>query len=417
MSKKFMSLILVLCLISSVCAQPLSKTKAKKKVKKAVTQIISPTVAPAAKSAVDKTEPSKTEIDEDKDNTSDLREDVNAAVKDLKNQIESVKSDNSDAKVSGVIYMDYGAPLNNGISQKGLGFDITRAYVNFKEKLGSDASVRITLDAARFAANTTTGVIGSAATATSAAPLLDFLKYAYVEMPLMGMTARLGLQQTAWIDYDESVWNNRYIMKTLLDNEGVMSSSDFGIGATGLFTLPYMPEVQYMATLTNGAGYKSSETNDAKDIGVRLNSTVYSDDNIGKLTLAALLNMKDQLVPTTTNSHQAAAEVSFSNSDYGTAYAEYVKGNLSALPIEGSSVGGYLYPMPSMLPGVALIARADRYNSNTSKTDGSTVTLKTLYGVSYDYGKNIKFAIDEQTSQTGSAAVANIMYLNTQVTF
>ena len=434
--KKTVSMFLVLAFIASasmpLCAAPKKASPAKKPAKKIVKPVKKSVISkPAAKKVIEKK--NETNIEETgNENVSDVREEMNSSIADLKGQLDTVKQDNSDAKVSGVIFFAYSKPLSGVKAGTYNAFDLTRAYVNFKEKLSDDASMRITLDAARLTASSTftgspTTTKGSVTT-TPAQNLLDYVKYAYVEMPIKipsvlkvipySLTAKVGLQQTAWIDYDEGIQGTRYIMKTLLDNEGVMTSADFGVGATGAFTLPYLPEVQYIATLTNGAGYKSAETNPAKDLGIRLNSTVYSNDSIGNVAVAALLSMKDQFENVTTNTHQGALEVSLTNKDYGNAFAEYVKGTLGnpQLPIQGTSIGCLVYPSPSMLPGVAVVAREDYYDSNTSSS-GSTVINRTLYGMSYDYGKNIKFAVDVQNTTTGGGTTSSMLYVNNQVLF
>ncbi|MBI5701572.1 hypothetical protein HZC34_07030 [Candidatus Saganbacteria bacterium] len=239
-------LLMFVLVVSSYAAVPKKKTVAIKK-------------TPVKKEAIKK-ESVKVEVPEE-DKLADLKDDMNTAIADLKGQIDKVKQDNSDMKVSSTLFFRFQKYLSNGASTTPNNFDVERAYLDFKKKLDWGASARVTLDISRLDT-------AKVDTDKKSQHLFDYLKYAYVEMPInipsylqvvpVTLTAKLGLQHTVWIDWMDKVMELRYIAKTIVDNEGIMSSADFGIGATGKVAVLGVPEVEYHATLINGSGYKAA---------------------------------------------------------------------------------------------------------------------------------------------------------------
>jgi len=426
MLKRGMSAAFIFCFILSAAhaetaMQPKAKAAIAKRVRKAVTaKKAAPAVkvqqkaAPAASAPVSVIEtPAVQEED-----IASVKEEMNQAVTDLKNQLETVKQDNSDVKVSGELRFAWQKGMQN-VNIKD-NFDVTRAYLTFKKKLSGDANVRITLDVSRLTAASTGGVT----TTVSPQRLFDFLKYAYVELPLLqpsstqiipiSVTGKIGLQHNMWIDWVEHIWNNADVMKVFADNEGVMSSSDFGLGLTGKMTLPYLPnDVEYHTVMMNGTGYGAQETNSDKDWGLRLNTDVYTSDMLGTVTVGGYIYARNYLFNTNTSWAQtkktAGALVALKNDDYGNVYAEYLKGNGQ----DGYSIGGYLTPMPSVIK-LGVLARVDSYDPN-NLLGNPVLTNRTLYGIFYNFNKETKVALDVQSSQVGSAATQTIAYMHTDV--
>ncbi|MFA5098184.1 MAG: hypothetical protein WC490_06140 [Candidatus Margulisiibacteriota bacterium] len=338
---------------------------------------------------------------------SDLKEDLNLALAQLKGQIDKVASDNNDAKVSGEIRFAWTKGMQN-VSTKN-NFDISRAYVTVKKNLAGGAMARMTLDVSRISPST-----------NSPQTLFDYIKYAYVDIPVnvpaalqvipFSMTAKLGLQHNMWIDWADKAWDNAWMMKQFDDNESVMSSADFGLGAAGKFTLPYLSEIEYHATLMNGGGYKAAESDSAKDIGIRLNTTLFKDDNIGTVIAGGYINSKAGIINSgQNNTKQAAILLGFQNDQYGKGYIEYLKGT----KINGYSIGGYVFPAKSVVP-VALVARYDNYDPDTTVTS-SNDRVRSLIGAMYEYSKDIKLALDLQTYKSGSSAEQKTAYLHSVI--
>ena len=148
-------------------------------------------------------------------------------------------------------------------------FDVERAYLTFRMPAGDRASVRITADVFQ----------------NTAAPGDAFYrgwafraKYAYLQYEALrggsGLTAtaRLGMLQTVAIEHVESFWP-RWISRTAIELNGFFQSADLGL-ATQLGLPNKMGEIY--ATVTNGPGYSSRETDRFKDAAVRLTLTPFA---------------------------------------------------------------------------------------------------------------------------------------------
>ena len=436
-----MSFILILLLAATFAAiayaaekdtatvkKAVQKTAVKKTAKKkpAAAKKAPVVVKPAAAAPVVET-PAAAPADEEK--ISDLKDDMNKGFAALKNQIEAVKTDNSDAKVGGQLFFRWQKySLNGGTNVNN--FDVDRAYLDFKKKLDWGANIRVTLDVARLLTTTTVakGSAGEIVTANSSnQQFFDYLKYAYFEMPInvsalqvvpWEMTAKVGLQHTVWIDWADKILNLRYIAKSLLDNEGVMSSADFGLGAWGKVSLPGLPDIEYQGTVLNGTGYKAAESDSKKAYAMRVNTTAYDAGDNGKVIVGAMVNvdgMNTSFDPST-STKQGALELAYKH-DLGAANFEYVTGSKSGAKINGTSLGGIFNVGTALnfLPNLNLFARVDNYDPNTNVANNEI--SRTFYGVTYDWGKDIKLALDQQTAQTGSGATTSILYLHTAVTF
>ncbi|MFA6431385.1 MAG: hypothetical protein WCV91_03260 [Candidatus Margulisiibacteriota bacterium] len=393
------SLVLTMVFVVVAGAQEKGKVSVKTKAAKKAVLIKAPIAKPVVNKPQVKAIKPEISSKEQEDTIGDLKEDTNKAIADLKAQIDSVKADNSDVKVGSTIFFRWQKWLQNGTASNVNNFDIDRAYLDFKKKLSGGASARVTLDVARI-------------TGAARQNLFDYLKYAYIEVPLnipseiklipLTVTAKIGLQHTVWIDWADKIMDLRYIAKSLVDNEGVMSSSDFGVGALGTVSIAGLPDIEYQGTFLNGSGYATNETDSKKDLGLRINSTVADLGNYGKVIIGAFGNIKGATSSDFGGTTKQVGILTALKGDNGTAYAEYLRGTR----ITGYSIGGkYMF-----LPGVWAFARADNYDPSTLSSNNEI--SRNFYGLTYDWSKDVKVAADVQTSQTGSGVQTSIFYLH-----
>lgn len=159
-------------------------------------------------------------------------------------------------------------------------FDVERAYLNFRMPAGERASVRVTADV--FQNTTAPGDAFYRGWAFRA-------KYAYFQYDALrggsGLTAtaRLGMLQTVVIEHVESFWP-RWISRSAVELNGFFQSADLGLAAH--VGLPGKRGEIY-ATVTNGPGYSSRETDRFKDAAVRLTLTPFASRS-GYVQSAAL---------------------------------------------------------------------------------------------------------------------------------
>jgi hypothetical protein len=140
-------------------------------------------------------------------------------------------------------------------------FQVARAYLNVTGQVHHLLSFRITPDIARETGS------GSSLAGSSTFRL----KYAYAQVNLGdwlpgGSWARLGMQQTPYVDYGESVYRYRFQGPIFVDREGFLSSSDNGISFRTLFPAN---RGDVHAGLYNGDSYSRAEANDRKAFMVR----------------------------------------------------------------------------------------------------------------------------------------------------
>ena len=158
--------------------------------------------------------------------------------------------------VGTLTYVQYGAELGPGRGNFN-GFDVTRSYLNVTADLSSKVKFRLTPDIARAK----DGSLGGSE--------LFRLKYAYVQFdPLPNTWVRVGMHQTPWLDFEESI--NRYRFQGTMFSEReeiIPGSADLGIGVLNKFPKDY-GELNF--SVVNGEGFKFGEANKYKSLQSRL---------------------------------------------------------------------------------------------------------------------------------------------------
>lgn len=145
-------------------------------------------------------------------------------------------------------------------------FDLERAYLTFRMPVGDRSSIRITADVFQnTAAPGDAFYRGWAFRAKYAYFQYDFLR----DYAGMSAYARLGMLQTVAIEHIETFWP-RWISRSPIETAGFFASAD--LGAAMQVNLPSKRGEIY-ATVVNGAGYTSRETDRFKDAALRLTLT------------------------------------------------------------------------------------------------------------------------------------------------
>jgi hypothetical protein len=180
---------------------------------------------------------------------------------------------------SGILFANWNYRTDRGARAQNR-FDVERAYLTFRMPAGNRASVRITADI--FQNTSAPGDAFYRGWAFRA-------KYAYLQYDALrggdGLTAtaRLGMLHTVAIEHVESFWP-RWISRSATELAGFFQSADLGVAAQ--LGLPDKLGEIY-ATVTNGPGYTSRETDRFKDAALRLTITPFAKGS-GILQSAAL---------------------------------------------------------------------------------------------------------------------------------
>src|SRR5882672_6099717 len=168
--------------------------------------------------------------------------------------------DTPTVKVGGTLFMDYTytdeptvLDVDGNVTHPSA-FDVKRAYINVTGSINHLVGFRLTPDIVRETASGG-NIDGS---------LTFRLKYAYGQFNLddqwsKGSWVRLGLQQTPWVDYAESVYRYRFQGPIFEDAEKFLTSSDFALSTHYNFPGNFG---DIHAGYYNGDGYAKTDAND-----------------------------------------------------------------------------------------------------------------------------------------------------------
>ena len=172
----------------------------------------------------------------------------------------------SSIELSGVLFANYqygGLKGNRSVNR----FEVDRAYLTFRAKPAEHLGVRVTTDVYQQRDTTRDAYYrGWAVRAKYAYGQYDFIRGAE---DALKASLRLGILQTVVIENEEQFWQ-RGLAPVAVDQNGYFASADAGGSVT--LTLPNKRGEVY-ATITNGPGYTSRETDRFKDYAARLTLT------------------------------------------------------------------------------------------------------------------------------------------------
>jgi hypothetical protein len=158
-------------------------------------------------------------------------------------------------RVGVVSYLQYNAELENrdGFNS----FDVTRAYLNVYGQISKNFRFRFTPDIRRVNDSSLAGT------------LVLRVKYAYAQLDRVtpGGWIKLGLHQTPWLDFEQSI--NRYRVQGTMFSERdglIPGSSDFG---ASYFTPLPGGYGEIHGGVFNGEGYTLGEANKYKSAQIR----------------------------------------------------------------------------------------------------------------------------------------------------
>jgi hypothetical protein len=169
---------------------------------------------------------------------------------------------------SGVIYANFQYQGAKGASKSQNKFDLERAYLTFRMPAGDRASIRITADVFQQQATGADAFYKGWVVRAKYA----YLQYDYLKSGGWTGVARGGLIHNVVIDHIEQFWP-RWISQTAVERSGFFSSSDAGVGTLVTFPNKFG---EFYATVVNGPGYTSRETDRFKDYAARLTITPLS---------------------------------------------------------------------------------------------------------------------------------------------
>ena len=136
---------------------------------------------------------------------------------------------------------------NSDDSSKIDGFDLKRVYLTFAKSISDELSITIQTDVD-----------------ASSSPQNIYLKNAKADWNIANGKVVIGLQGMNMFKIQEMNWGKRYLDKTVMDRFKYSSSADMGLGY-------YHSKDKFRGSIliTNGAGFKKSETDSHKKLSLQ----------------------------------------------------------------------------------------------------------------------------------------------------
>jgi hypothetical protein len=162
--------------------------------------------------------------------------------------------DKSGPKFSGLMFGDYfyNAAAHDSAQKNFNGFQFRRIYITTDYTISEKFSTRFRLDADE-------GEI------TNNGKITTLVKDAWLKWKDIfgGSDLIFGISPTPAYDVSEGAWGHRYLEKTIMDLDGIVSSRDFGVDLKGSFSSS--GTVKYWLKIGNGSG-NSPEVNKDKSV-------------------------------------------------------------------------------------------------------------------------------------------------------
>jgi hypothetical protein len=185
----------------------------------------------------------------------------------------TASDDTPSIKIGVVFYGDYTYTQNPQSTDSDLNlfnpsqFNVSRSYLNITGNISHIVAFRITPDITRESGLVSLGT-GSSVSSDS---LVFRIKYAFAQFNLddwmaKGSWARLGIQQTPWVDFEENIYRYRFQGTVFSEREGFLSSSDAGASFHYNFPSNYG---DFHVGVYNGETYSKVEVNNQKALQFR----------------------------------------------------------------------------------------------------------------------------------------------------
>jgi hypothetical protein len=259
-------------------------------------------------------------------------------------------------------------------------FNVGRSYINITGNISHLVAFRITPDVTRESGLLSLGS-GSSVSSDS---LVFRIKYAFAQFNFddwmtKGSWARLGIQQTPWVDFEENIYRYRFQGTVFSEREGFLSSSD--AGASFHYNLP-SNYGDFHIGVYNGETYSKVEVNDQKAIQLRGTVRPFATGPVVLRGLRAHLFYDGDSYVQDAERKRVIGSVTFEH-QYLNAGFDYLnaKDQTSVTKPDLTGTGFSIWATPRSPKGWEALLRYDHLKPNT---DLDTQTRnRTIVGVSY----------------------------------
>jgi hypothetical protein len=296
-----------------------------------------------------------------------------------------------EISVSGVGYVHYRYQLGIDSSLANPGhannFDVERSYLTVSGKFANGIATRVTAD-----------VDGRDADENQ---LTFRLKYAFVAWTpnTSGLTYKLGMIHTPWIEWEESVWGYRMQSTVAMGRFGIVPASDFGVGIDGTWN---DGGVDLQAGIYNGEGYDRELGDQGKDAAARISVRLGDSDLMDRFGGLRLTVMGQYGKANGGSVRSRLLGMLSWKSKRLTLAANYGitrdSTGINSPDAQGTVASAYaVYTLPG--EKIGLIARVDRHDPDSKVTPtgpslDTGIQTRWITGVSYRLSPNVRVLLD-----------------------
>lgn len=303
-------------------------------------------------------------------------------------QKQTVTTSATKLKIGGVIWPVYFQELTADSPGRN-GFDLNRAYVNIEPSWGDQLYGRITPDLVRQGAGTdsTDAPVENNTTGN----LVLRVKYGYLTYkPVKTLDLKVGVQQTAYVEFEEGVWGHRSVAPTAVDAFYGISSSDFGFAANGKLL---GGALEFASGVYNGEGYTRPERNKYKEGQVRVTYRILSAGKEPGLRLTGYgsYGLKTQDADKVRGVGLLSYQAKVFSVAGGYVYAQ--DGDGAGTHVVG---GGPMAFGSVRLPcALSVVGRVDLIDPDSDTDDDGRTRI--IGGIGYDWNEKVRVVADYQT--------------------
>ena len=308
----------------------------------------------------------------------------------------------SRTKIGGKAYLQYRYELKD--SNKDMNdFDVTRFYFTVESDLQDRVSMKMTTDMYPRVKSSD----GKDSTEGDYEVRLKHGFLTFKDYPFKDLNILFGQADLPWVPYEEDLWGYRVQGTIFPDREGLLTSTDLGIGVKGKL---FNEILDLHLALVNGEGWNDPEQNKYKDFQGRLTFRPFKGkEYLEDLTLSLFGVVgnydKDE------DRNRFISQIAFKKKDFATLAGEYLrardprgkraKKEPSLEGISGNTTGegfGIFGVVNSNIFGLTnkfdLFGRFDSFDPDEDISNNSH--KRYIYGIAYKWNKNLTLLINNQ---------------------
>ncbi|MGH7672136.1 MAG: hypothetical protein ACREMC_04495 [Gemmatimonadales bacterium] len=313
----------------------------------------------------------------------------------LSQQAAAQQAQAPQVSVTGVVYTQYQYTDVPVVAKST--FDVTRAYVNVLGRFANGISTRVTTDILPNPGGNQT----------------IRLKYAFAAWTPTNssLTYKLGMIQTPFVDFEETLWDYRMQGTIAVDRNGAMTSADIGFGIDGRWN---NEKVNAQFALVNGEGYSGGTGGFRKDLEARVSVRLKPTNDasrVGGLRATGYVGI-GKTDPAGADRNRYLGQLSYRTNQY-TVAGDYVSVKNAA--VTGSIITAFgVYHLTNSK--ATLIARVDIVDPDNSVANDKNTRL--IAGASYQLSPNVRLLADlDRVSFESGATAINQALLQAQFVF